>query len=178
MSAGSPLRRFAVALLALGCAAALFRANVAAALVTRGDDLLRTGDLDGALRRYARAVSLDPRSPLGADRLAFHLLLRRRSGDAARAYAVADAALTATPSAAPLVADRAFAGLRLARWRGAEADFARAAEIAHDARYAHLAARMAQRAGDRGAALRHLRAALALDPRFAPSRALLATIGR
>ena len=173
-----PLRRIAVAVFSLTCAAVLFRGNVASALVTRGDDVLRAGDVDGAVRAYVRATQLDAGSAVAADRLAFFLLVRRNAGDAARAYAVADAALAAVPNEPALLADRAFAAQRLGRWRSAERDFFAAARTGHDPRYAHFAARMALRANDRAASRAHLRTALALDAAYAPARALLARLGR
>ena len=177
MTTLSPLRRVAVAGFSLVCAAVLFRGDVGSALITRGDDVLRAGDVDGAVRAYARAVRLDPASTVAADRLAFFLLVRRGSGDAARAFAIADSALTTSGTDSTLLADRAFAAQRLGRWRTAERDFAAAASNARDARYAHFAARMSLRVGDRAASREHLRTALALDATYAPARALLERLG-
>jgi tetratricopeptide (TPR) repeat protein len=170
-------RRVAVVLASLALAAVLFRGELAAALVTRGDDLLRAGDVDGAVRTYARAERVDPRSVVAADRLAFFLLVRRAPGDAAHAFAIARDGLRVAPADPALLADRAFAAQRLARWSDAERDFMQAAHLAHDARYAHLAARDAARRGDARRAREDLRFSLRLDPRYTPARALLRGAG-
>jgi tetratricopeptide (TPR) repeat protein len=166
-------RRFLLAGASLGMALALFHNQLAAAVVTRGDDVLRGGDVDAAIRLYDRAARLDAHSIVAADRLAFHLALRHDRTNARLAVAVATRALHANAGAAALFADRALAELQLHAWRDAERDFDRAGELAHDPRYEHFAGRMALRAGDRGAAKRYARRALADDPSFAPARALL-----
>ncbi len=175
-----------VASISLVLAVVAFRGNVASALVTRGDDVLRAGDVGGAVRYYARAARLDAGSLVAADRLAFFLLMRRRAGDAARAFAIADTALRARPaglgrrdalSASALLTDRALAALRLGNARTAERDFA-AAAAAGDPRYAFLAAHAALRRGDRAAAREHLRAALRFDASYTPARSLIARLGR
>ncbi len=174
----TPQRRLAIAFAALALSALLFRTPVAQGLVTRGDDLYRAGDVSGAVGAYERALWLDPESAVAADRLAFLLLLRRAPGDAARAFAVADHALRSHSSDPALLADRGFSAARAARWRIAERDFAGAAIAAHDPRYAHLAARMAMRSGERERVRDDLRTALALDATYQPARALLARIVR
>jgi tetratricopeptide (TPR) repeat protein len=180
------VRRLTVASISLLLAVVLFHGNVASALVTRGDAVLRAGDVEGAVRYYARAARLDAGSRVAADRLAFFLLMRRRPGDAARAYAIADAVLRARPAGfgrddaagiSALLADRALAALRLSHVRAAERDFAAAAATAGDPRYAFLAAHAAARRGDRAAAREHLRAALRFDASYAPARALIARLG-
>jgi tetratricopeptide (TPR) repeat protein len=169
-------RRIVLAAAGLGAEFVLFHGQLAAAVVTRGDDALRGGDVDTAIRLYDRAAGLDPHSIVAADRLAFHLALRHDRAGARAAVAIATRALAANADAPALFADRAFAELQLRSWRDAERDFHRAGVLAHDARYEHFAGRMALRLGDRNAARSYARRALADDPSFAPARALLRTL--
>lgn len=169
-------RRVCLASVALTAAFMLFHGQLAAAVVTRGDDALRAGDVEGAIRFYDRATRLDPHSVVAADRLAFHLALGHDRAGARQAIAVAGRALATAGPEPGLFADRAFAELQLRRWRDAEADFARAGALAHDARYEHFAGRMALRTSDLRAARRYERLALADAPGFAPARALLRSL--
>jgi tetratricopeptide (TPR) repeat protein len=169
-------RRLACAIVAIAAADVLFHAQLADALVTRGDDAFRNGDVAGALRAYDRATRIDPRSEIAADRLAFFLTLRHDRDSAARAVAIASVALAARPDDAALAADRGFAEMQLRRWNDAERDFAAAGLRGRDARYDHLAARMALRRGDRGAARAYAARAIAADPAFRPAYALLRSI--
>lgn len=167
-------RRVAIALVTLMLAAGLFRGQLATALVTRGDDASRNGDRTGAVRYYHRAFAIDSGSSRAADRLAFSLAMRRGRGDAQAAIDVATAALVRQPDDAALLADRGLAEQRLGRWRDAERDFAHAAVAGRDARYDHLAGRIALRLGDRVGARRFFRLALGRDPAFGPARVALA----
>jgi len=168
-------RRLICAAVSLVCAAVLFRGQLADALVTRGDDAFRNGDVAAALRAYRRAVFLDARSRVAADRLSFFLAMRHDPKSAALAIVVATSALARENDAA-LHADRGFAEMQLQRWNAAEDDFGAAGALAHDARYDHLAGRMALRCGDRNHARSYARRALAVDPTFAPARAFLRRI--
>jgi tetratricopeptide (TPR) repeat protein len=138
-------RRLACAALALATAGILFRAPLAAAVVTRGDDALRNGDIATALRSYRKAMRIDPGSVVAADRLAFELALRHRRTDADAAIELAGRALQRHPLDAALLADRAFAELELNRWDAARADFRAVAALTHDPRYHRAAERIARR---------------------------------
>jgi len=169
-------RRVCLASAALAAAFVLFHGQLAAAVVTRGDDALRAGDVADAIRFYDRATQIDPHSIVAADRLAFQLALRHDRAGARLAVTVAGRALATGGPDPGLFADRAFAELQLRRWRDAETDFARAGALAHDARYEHFAGRMALRTSDLRAARRFERLALADAPGFAPARALLRSL--
>lgn len=166
-------RRLVLTAVAVVAAAMLFRGTVASALVTRGDDALRAGDEAVAFRYYRRALRVEPHEATAANRLAFHLALRRSGADARAAIAVADDVLCQNGSDGELLVDRALAEQQLHRWRVAERDFSHAAVLLHDARYEHFAGRAALHFSDRLAAQRHFRNALRLDPAFAPARAAL-----
>ncbi len=166
-------RRVACAVVSIAVAAVLFRAPMAEALVTRGDDALRSGDVRSAMRAYERANRIDPHATIAADRLAFFLAMRHDRASALRAIAISSDALAANGSDAALIADRGFAEMQLHAWAAAEHDFAIAGSVAHDARYDHFAARLALRRGDRHTARADARRAIASDPAFAPAYALL-----
>jgi tetratricopeptide (TPR) repeat protein len=169
-------RRASIAVVALVLAAGLFRGQLATALVTRGDDALRNGDRTASLRYYHRALAIDAHSSQAADRLAFALALRHSPGDAQAAIDVASTALARVPGDAALLADRGLAEQRLRHWRDAERDFGRAGIAGRDARYDHLAGRIALRLGDRDDARRFFSVALRHDPAFDPARAALARL--
>jgi hypothetical protein len=148
MTAISTPRRLACALVALSASGFLFRGQLAAAIVTRGDDAIVAGDERTAVAAYERALLLDPASAIAADRLAFRLALRHRPADARRAVAVATTALTRADEPS-LHAARGFAESVLHEWHPAADDFARAAAESGDPRYRYLAGRLARRAASR-----------------------------
>jgi tetratricopeptide (TPR) repeat protein len=166
-------RRIALAALTLVASTVLFHGQVASAVVTRGDDAMRNGDRAAALRYYGRALALDPASSRAADRFAFLLAIRHAPGDARTAVVIATLALAHSPDDPALLADRGFAEQRLRRWPAARDDFARAGAQARDARYDHLAGRVALHLGDRRGARQLFERALTLDPRFGPARVAL-----
>jgi tetratricopeptide (TPR) repeat protein len=167
-------RRIAIAAVSLSIAGGLFHSQLASALVTRGDDALRSGDRTAGVRYYRRALAFDPHSNRAADRLAFYLAMRHGAGDAQAAIDVATRALACVPGDAALLADRGLAEQRLGRWREAERDFGSAGASGRDARYDHLAGRLALRLGHAREARRFFSTALQHDPTFGPARAALA----
>jgi tetratricopeptide (TPR) repeat protein len=166
-------RRCAIVIGSLLIAALLFRPQLATALIVRGDDALRAGDRIGGLRYYYRALAIDANSTIAADRLAFNLAMRRTTADAKAAIDIATIGLARTPDDPALLADRGFAEQCVRRWRDAERDFGRAAEIGDDARYDHFAGRIALVRGHREEARRYFRSAVARDAHFDPARVAL-----
>jgi tetratricopeptide (TPR) repeat protein len=162
-------RRLALAVASLGLCASLFRGQVADALVTRGDSFLQAGRAARAERYYGRAVWWDPGSAVAADRFAFvgFQLRTREALDAG--ITVAGNALIRSPDDWRLLLDRALCLQAERRFSEARADFARAAEIRSDPQLLHFAGWAALRGGDASAARRYWRAALRIDPAFAPS---------
>lgn len=149
MTALPLVRRLSCAALALTASAVVFRAPLAEAIVTRGDDAWRSGAPAEAIRFYRRALAIDPASSVAADRLAFQLAIRHDRADAQAARELADRVLRLRPADPALLADRAFAELELRRWGDAQRDFAQAGKVAHDPRYGRLARRLAARSSAR-----------------------------
>jgi tetratricopeptide (TPR) repeat protein len=148
----------------------VFRGPLSDALITRGDDQLRFGDRSEAIRYYDRALRIAPGNGTAADRLAFIMAIQHDRRSVEEALRVSTRALLDDPSNLALLADRAFAEMRLGRPHAAALDFARAGTIGHDTRYASFAARLARKTGDRDLAMHEAREALRDDPAFAPAR--------
>lgn len=163
MSALSRTRRSACAFAGVVLAAALLRAPVSSALVTRGDDAAQAGDIAAAQRAYRRALWLDRSNAVAADRLAFPLATGKTKQSYLEAVALATATMQRSGSTPSLLADRAFAELRLGRLMAARADFRRAAE-GGDLRYSYAAGRLSYRLGEGVAARRDALAAGPIKP--------------
>jgi tetratricopeptide (TPR) repeat protein len=172
----TPARRFGVVVLALLAAAVLLRAQVADALVVRGDDLLYQNRRDAALVHYARALTIDPQSATAADRYIFVQMERHTEPALAEALSEASRYLGRHASDVEILADRAMCYLRTGRYTEASKDFARAGRLAKQPRFYVFAGWAAKRAHDGGAARRLWHAALALDSGYGPALAALRTM--
>lgn len=165
----SRARRFAVAFLALLCAAAIFKGQIASALVIRGDDYLYRGDRAHALERYRRAMSLAPAFSVAADRFVFVMMQQHTRDSLNQAIAVATGYLHAHPHDSDLLTDRALCYLHLRRYAFAQRDFERAAHEAHAPSDYVFAGWAAQRAGHARIARALWRRALLVRPGYRPA---------
>lgn len=138
-------RRLLIAFVALIGSGVLFRAQVADALVIRGDDYVYRGDRAQALERYRRAMVIAPSSGTAVDRYVFVSMQTQTPAAVASAIAVASGYLRRHPDDIAVRTDRALCYLHAHRYAAASADFLAAARVAHSSRYA-LYARMAARA--------------------------------
>lgn len=166
-------RRFVLAVTSLLLAAPLFHAQLADALVTRGDEFLYRGNTSAAKDYYARALGVDGTSEAAADRFVFFSVQNRTERSLKAAITVASRYLSRVPSDAPLLEDRAMCYQYERRYDLARADFERAARLTHDPRYYTFAGWAAKRSGKRAAAVKLWLAALHVDPHFLPARRAL-----
>jgi tetratricopeptide (TPR) repeat protein len=140
----SPLRRAALACVSCVLAAMLFRGQIAAALVVRGDELLFRGDLSGAAQRYRRALIVDAGSATATDRYVFVQMRMRTAASIADGVNVATKYLRHTADA-PILADRALCYLIQRDYAGAQRDFEEATALTRDPAYAVFAGWAAHR---------------------------------
>jgi len=168
-------RRLAVALVALACAAVLFRGQIASGLVSRGDEFAQSGDPTRALVYYERAYRLDA-APDAAERYAFTSLMLKQTSTLSRAVAVASAALERKPQEEALLVDRALCLNALGEYSAARGDFELIAQRTGDPRYYEFAAQAARRAGERTRAARLFARVIALAPSFPAARRALARL--
>jgi tetratricopeptide (TPR) repeat protein len=166
-------RRIGVAIVALSLAACIFRAQIADALVVRGDDFMYRSDAGGAMNRYERALAIDPSDEAAVDRIVFLAMQMRTRESLHRGIAVADAYLHFHRNDGGILADRALCYLILRRYRQALNDFARAATLQRDPRYFVFAGWAAQHAGESKRARTLWGKALTIDPHYVPARTAL-----
>ena len=174
----SRARRFGVAILALLCAGIAFRAQIAQALVIRGDDYLYRGDRGAAVERYRRALLVAPSDETAADRYVFVTMQEQTPSAFARAVAVASRYLRTHGHSAAVYADRALCFLHMRRYRRAERDFARAARLARDANDYVFAGWAADRGGSPVRAAAYWHEALVIAPGYAPAKLALSDLNR
>ena len=170
MNAIPLVRRFAAVFVAVVLAAMVFHAQIAIALVTRGDDLLQGGNAARAEAFYDRALRFDATSDVAAERVAFVTVLEKRPSMFPHALSVAAVALEAHPSDLKLRNDRGLIYKFMQRYGDAYGDFARLATMTNDPHYYEFAAQMAKRAGRLEDAQRMFARVIALDPSFAVAR--------
>ena len=142
------IRRVLVAFTALVAGALLFRAQIAQALIVRGDDFLYRHNADAAVQRYRRALLIAPGSEIAADRILFVLIMQRNPKSIRQGIDTANAYLLHAPNSAVVLADRALCLLIRKDYRAAERDFRRAATQSHDPQDYVFAGWAARRSGD------------------------------
>ncbi len=172
----TPAGRMFLAVLSLAIGLLLFHAQIADALVVRGDDMLVQNAYDDAAQRYSRALRFDPGSVVALDRLAFVALQKRRP-EALRAATDRASEYLKSHAAEPTVLfDRALCYLKLKNYRPAYVDFARAALLTHDPQDYTFAGWAARRAGRLGRAIALWRQALRVRPDYRPAAAALSEL--
>jgi len=167
------LRRLMLALTGVAVGAYLLRAQVADALVVRGDECLYRRELAAALRYYQRAATIDVNDATAVDRLAFVALLARDRESLQRAIEVATRYLRSHPGDDAVRMDRAMAERATQRRAEALRDFAVVGLRATDGRALTFAGYEALALGWRAEAVAFWRRALAQAPSLpAPRHAL------
>jgi tetratricopeptide (TPR) repeat protein len=119
----SRTRRFALSLVTLLVAAALFRPQIAQALIVRGDEYLYRGDLRGALVRYKRALHVSPTSGTAADRFIFLSMQQNTAKSLQDGVTEATRFLSLRGGDATVRFDRALCYLHQKHYSAAQADF-------------------------------------------------------
>lgn len=173
MNAG-PLRRIFVAAAAVAASAILLRAQIADALVVRGDEFLYRSNSAAALRYYSRALHFDAGSATALDRLLFVAVYLRDRVATHDAVLRAAGYLSRRPDDDVIRMDRAMACRALGENQDARDDFAVAGYRSRDARALALAGFAAKAMGRHGAAYRLWRAAAVLAPGMPAVRHALA----
>lgn len=167
-------RRLGVAAFSLLLATLLFHAQLADALVVRGDDFLIQHRYGSASDRYSRALWFDAGSRSAADRFMFVASQERSLEKLRKAIDVADSYLANRPGDPVILFDRALCFLILKRYRLALADFERTGYLTRDPQTFVFAGWAARRAGRRAQAIGLWQTALRLRAHYRPAIAALA----
>lgn len=162
-------RRCALAVVACLLSALVFRAQIALALVTRGDDFLTRGDVSRARQYYLRAVWLDDDLTPAVDRFAFFGAEQRTSSSLRESASVATRYLIRHPDDGLVLADRALCFELLKEYGPAARDFGAAAAQMRSAKYFTFAGWARYRLGDRKGARTLWGSALHLDASYSPA---------
>jgi tetratricopeptide (TPR) repeat protein len=170
--------RLLLAVMSLTIGLILFRAQLADALVVRGDDLLIQNAYGDAAQRYARALWLDPRSGVAIDRLMFVALQQRKRGALRSAVALASRYLRTRPDEPSILFDRALCYLKLRNYPSAYLDFFHAARMTEDPEQYTFAGWAASRAGRVAQAAALWRLALRIRHDYRPAAMALAELKR
>jgi tetratricopeptide (TPR) repeat protein len=162
-----------IAAVSLSVSVYLLHAQLASALVTRGDDLAYMGDVGAARVMYGRALAFDPGDATAADRFVFSSILSHRQVELGEGASVATRFLDRDPSNATVRMDRALCYERLHDdWR-AIADFRIVGRRTKDGRALTFAALLLARHHDFEGARIALHDAIRLDPAFRLARTML-----
>ena len=168
------LRRSSVVFVALCASTLILHAQLADALVVRGDELAARGMLPRAEAMYERAIFLDPRSSVSVDRLLFAAILSHRGDRLRNAISRSSTYLRNVPTDDTVRMDRALALQMDGRLTQAECEFQRVGVERRDARALLFAGLDELRGGKRAAAHRLFAMAHRIDPSFAPASRRLA----
>lgn len=163
-----------MSLIAIAVTALLLHAQLASAMLTRGDDMLYQSKPESALRFYARALLFDPGDATAMDRYAFVSMTTHRRRLLQIAVRKMDAFLRGPRMNSVLVLDRALCERALGRYAAAEGDFVTAGMLDRDARALVFAGYAALRLGSRERARLWWRLALGVRSGYVPAMRALA----
>lgn len=159
-------RRFLLGAFGIIVAAWLMRAQIADALVLRGDEWLYRAHPATSLVYYRRAAWIDPGDGVAVDRFAFVAITLRNRRVLSDAIALATWYLHTYPTDSIVRMDRAMAYRSIGRTRDALNDFAIVGARARDPRALTFAGYAARQLGATARARELWRTALALQPNF------------
>ena len=162
-------RRAALILFGMTASVLLLRAQLADALVARGDEFLYRSQPERALQYYSRALALDAASPRAVDRFLFVATTARNRVAMHDGIARATYYLAHHPGDDVVRMDRAMAFRATGDFAHAASDFAVVGFHGRDARALTFAGFSARAAGQSLRAARLWRSALALEPKFPPA---------